>query len=407
MRPSPYAWLVVALLWVVACLNYLDRQVIFSVFPLIRAEMKLDDVQLGLLGTMFLWIYGLASPFGGYLADRVGRKRVVVLSLAIWTTVTLLTGYVQDFQQLLLARALMGLSEACYLPAALALISELHPGETRSLATGVHQSGLYVGIAFGGGIGGWMGETQGWRAPFVVLGVIGLLYVVVLAKGIRNEAPIAKAAQAPMMASFAHIWRLPGFLGMLIAFAGFSAANWLVATWLPLYLYERFNLSLSSAGFSATFYLQVASFVGILGGGWLSDRWSKSTSRARVYAQALGMGIAAPFLFLLGAAGSIPMAIAALLVFGIGKGLYDCNNMPVLAQVAAPEVRATGYGFLNMAGCVVGGTMAALGGVLKPIIGLSGAIQLSALLVLLSAFSLYQVARVLKSAIPPGRTAAA
>jgi predicted MFS family arabinose efflux permease len=393
MESKRYAWAVVGLLWVVACLNYLDRQVIFSLFPLIRSEMKVDDFQLGLLSTVFLWVYGLASPFGGYLADRVGRKRILVSSLLIWTAVTLLTGYVRDFRQLLAARALMGLSEACYLPAALALIAELHGERSRSLATGIHQSGLYAGMAFGGAIGGWMGERQGWRAPFVLLGAVGLVYAFVLVKGLRAGG---KESASPMGASIGEVLRLPGYGGMLAAFTAFAIANWVVYTWLPLYIFERFQVSLASAGFSATFYLQAASFAGILAGGWVADRWSRKSAKGRVWTQAVGFAIAAPFLFLVGATGSLTVAIAALVAFGIGKGFYDCNTMPVLAQAARPEVRATGYGIFNLAGCVAGGAMAAAAGALKPAIGLAGAIEVAAALLLLSAASLVWVGRAVR-----------
>jgi MFS family permease len=390
MESRHYAWAVVGLLWVVACLNYLDRQVIFSLFPLIRSEMRVEDWQLGLLSTVFLWVYGAASPFGGWLADRIGRKRVLVASLLIWTVVTLATGYVRTYPELLAARAVMGLSEACYLPAALALIAELHGERSRSLATGIHQSGLYAGMALGGAIGGWMGERQGWRAPFVVLGAVGLVYAVVLARGIRRGA---KASDARLGASVGEVLRVPGYGGMLAAFTAFAIANWVVYTWLPLYLFERFRVSLAAAGFSATFYLQAASFAGILAGGWVADRWSRKSVKGRVWTQAVGFAIAAPFLFLVGATGSMGVAVAALVAFGIGKGFYDCNTMPVLAQAARPEVRATGYGIFNFAGCVAGGAMAAAAGVLKPMIGLAGSIEIAAVLLLVSAGSLVWVGR--------------
>lgn len=390
------AWIAVALLWVVACLNYLDRQVIFAVFPLIRAEMKLDDLQLGLLSTAFLWVYGFASPFGGYLADRGGRKRVLIVSLIIWTTVTLTTGYVHDFRQLLVARSLMGLSEACYLPAALALIMDLHGNSTRSLATGIHQSGLYGGMALGGAIGGVLGERYGWRRPFLALGVAGLLYALILPKALRIEQQdtSTKPTQStPLLDSLTETLRLPGYGWMLAAFTGFAVANWVVYTWLPLYIYERFQLSLTSAGFSATVYLQVASFAGILIGGWLADRWNRRSAKGRVFTAALGLGCASPFLFIVGGAASVPVLVAALIAFGIGKGFFDANAMPVLAQVARPELRATGYGIFNLVGCLAGGTMAAAAGALKPAIGLSGAIEMSAVLLLASALAMCAVGR--------------
>jgi MFS family permease len=403
MNDRRYAWVAVGLLWVVACLNYLDRQMIFSVFPLLRAEMQLDDLQLGLLSTVFLWVYGFASPFGGYLADRVGRKRVLVLSLAIWTTVTLATGYVRDFQQLLAARALMGISEACYLPAALALIAELHGRGSRSLATGIHQTGLYAGMAFGGAAGGWMGEHHGWRSPFIVLGLIGLGYAAVLGLGLRNDAqpprdrPSGQPAALPFGASLTEVLRCPGFFPMLSAFAAFAVANWIVYTWLPLFLYERFHMTLTDAAFTATFYLQIASLAGILSGGWIADRWGKASARGRALTQGLGAIIAAPFLFVVGFTESVPVAIAALIAFGVGKGFYDCSTMPVLAQVARPEIRATGYGVFNLAGCVIGGAMAAVAGALKPVIGLSGAIQASAIVLISAAGALWMVSRALEA----------
>jgi MFS family permease len=394
MNPQRYAWLVVALLWVVACLNYLDRQVIFSLFPLVRAEMRLDDLQLGLLSTVFLWVYGFASPFGGYLADRVGRKKVLVLSLGIWTTITLATGYVRNFEELLAARALMGLSEACYLPAALALIADLHGKQTRGMATGIHQSGLYGGMAIGGAVGGWMGERHGWRSPFIVLRMVGLVYAVVLVKGIRGDGRrVERGPAAPFGESVMELMRAPGYPAMLMAFTGFAVANWIVYTWLSLYIYERFGMGLASAGFSATFYLQVASFTGIMIGGWVADRWSRVSSRGRAWSQALGLAVGAPFLFLAGATASVPVLIAAIVAFGLGKGFYDCNTMPVLAQVARPEIRATGYGVFNLMGCVAGGAMAAVAGALKPAIGLSGAIEISAVLLFGSAVALWFVGR--------------
>lgn len=188
MKLSGYKWLVVALLWVVALLNYLDRQVIFAVFPLLQAELHVSSFQLGLLGTSFLWVYGLLSPLGGYAADRFSRRGVILTSLIAWSAITWLTGHSRTYGQLLAARGLMGISEACYLPAALAMIADYHDGQTRSRATGLHQSGLYAGIALGGAGGGWMGQYYGWRAAFFVLGIAGLIYAAVIAWGLK-EAP--------------------------------------------------------------------------------------------------------------------------------------------------------------------------------------------------------------------------
>ncbi|MDO8944684.1 MAG: MFS transporter, partial [Desulfobacterales bacterium] len=258
-EPIGAAWSAVALLWVVAFLNYIDRQVIFSVFPLLKSEMALNDFQLGLLSAVFLWVYGFASPLGGYCGDRFGRKRTIVVSLLVWTAVTLATGFARSFPELIAARALMGISEASYIPAALALISDHHQGPTRSLATGLHQSGLYAGIVGGGELGGWIAQHYGWRTPFFVLGVAGIAYAGIVAFGLREAAsrlPARPADHAPFLASLRAVLRLPGFSAILGAFSIFAIGNWIVYTWMPLYLYQKFGMSLTAAGFSATFYIQ-------------------------------------------------------------------------------------------------------------------------------------------------------
>ena len=394
MSSRRYIWILVAVLWVVALLNYVDRQVIFSLFPLLSKDLDLSPVQLGLLSTVFLWVYGILSPFAGFAADRFGRVRLIAASLLVWSAVTLATGVSRTYPQLVAARGVMGLSEACYLPAALALIAQYHGSGTRSLAVGLHQSGLYLGLILGGAAGGWAGEHYGWRAPFLALGAAGIVYVAAVALFFR-KAPLAIESAAPrhipFRASVLELCRLPGFGTMTIVFSAMSIANWLVNTWLPLYLYERFHMSLTEAGFTATFYIQGASVAGIVLGGWLADRWSARHSRGRIYTQAAGLILASPFLFLLAHTGTRIVLVTALVLFGAGRGFYDCNTMPVLCQVARDDLRSTGYGIFNFAGCLVGGVVAALAGALKNAIGLAAAFQIAAAILCLSSVLLMTV----------------
>jgi MFS family permease len=393
MAATRYKWLVVALLWVVALLNYLDRQVIFAVFPLLKSELKISSVELGLLGTSFLWVYGILSPLGGYAADRFSRRAVILVSLAVWSAVTWLTGHCRTYGELLAARGLMGISEACYLPAALAMIADYHGDKTRSRATGLHQSGLYAGIAFGGFGGGWMGDRYGWRAAFIVLGIIGLIYAGVLALGLKESPKPRDAKPASdriaFRAALKELLHSRKFLLVTGVNSLIALAYWFVYTWLALYLFERFRMSLTAAGFTSTFYTQAASFAGILGGGWLADRWMQSNTRGRVLTQAIGLAIAAPFLFLVGATATEWVLIPCLLLFGLGRGFFDCNLMPVLCQIISPELRATAYGILNCTSCLVGGVMAAAGGIFKDTVGLGGALQFSAVLLGVAAFWLW------------------
>jgi MFS transporter, Spinster family, sphingosine-1-phosphate transporter len=389
MSRARATWGLVAVLWVVAALNYLDRQVIFSVFPPLRAELKLSDVQLGLLGTAFLWVYAALSPVCGYLADRFGRARSITVSLFFWSAITWATGQTRTFSQLIAARASMGISEAFYLPAALAMISERY-GERRSLATGIHTSGVYLGLVLGGAGGGWLAQHYGWRAPFSILGVFGVAYLAILVPAMRRAAPAAAREPVRFGGSIRELLRLPGYARMCAVFIATSMANWTLYTWLALYLYERFQMSVALAG-AYTTYTYVAGAAGIVGGGWLADRWSSADTGGRLFTQTVGLALQAPALLLIAIAVSRPALIAGLIVFGIGKGLYDCNVMPVLAQVARPALRSTGYGIFNMLGCLAGGLMAPLAGWMKSSIGMAGAFEFASAVLFLSTFLMFRL----------------
>jgi MFS family permease len=393
-----YPWVLVALLWFVFLLNYLDRQVIFSVFPLLQQNLKLTDLELGLLSTSFLWVYAIASPLIGFLADRFGRKKVIVASLMVWSLMTWATGKARNFHELLAVRGLMGVSEAAYLPAGLAMIADHHSERTRSLATGIHFSGAYLGLVLGGVAGGWIGEQYGWRPAFTFLGILGVAYAMVALLALRerpaNAPPFAERPQAArprLVVSLRKLFALRGFTTLTLVFGMMSIANWLVYTWMPIYLYERFHMSLLAAGFSATAYIQVGSVAGILLGGMLADRWGTRSPRGRLMTQAAGLAVAAPFLCVVGLTGSGWVLLAALTIFGVGRGSYDCSCMPILSQIASPELRATGYGVFNFVGTFAGGASAALAGGFRHTIGLGGAMVAASVVVLLAALLLFRL----------------
>ncbi|MBS1822982.1 MAG: MFS transporter [Acidobacteria bacterium] len=393
MKRTFYPWAVVALLWVVAALNYIDRQVIFALFPLLRSELHLSSMQLGFLGSAFLWVYGICSPFGGYLADRFNRRIVILLSIGVWSTVTLLVGLSRTYPQLLAAQALLGISEACYLPAALALIADYHGPATRSRAVGLHQSGLYAGVVLGGWGGGWIGENYGWHQVFYVLGAFGVLYSAVLffwlkESPVHDETGRNAAKKLPFLSSLAELSSRKAFWLVVCANCCAAIAFWCVYGWMATFLFERFHVSLSTAGFSSTFYIQAGSFLGIFAGGWLADKWSVSTRSARYWTQAIGFLMASPALFIVGTTRSWAILLACLVIFGLGRGFFDCNLMPVLCQIVPDRLRATAYGVLNATSCIAGGIMAAGAGFLKDRMSLGSALQLSAVFVLLGAFCL-------------------
>lgn len=359
-----YPWLVVALLWVVALLNYMDRQMLSTM----QDAMKFDIVELqkaeafGALMAVFLWIYGIVSPFAGVVADRVSRKKLVVGSLFVWSAVTYLMGYASDFTQLYWLRALMGVSEALYIPSALSLIADWHEGKSRSLAIGIHMTGLYVGQAVGG-FGATIAATFSWHSTFYWFGIIGIAYSVVLAL-LLHDKPKAAVAASPNPATLMKkesLWRglsvvlsTWAFWVILIYFAVPSLPGWATKNWLPTLFAGNLGLDMAQAGPMSTITIAASSFVGVLLGGVMSDKWVLRNIRGRIYTSAIGLGMTIPALVLLGFGHSVVAVVGAGMLFGIGFGMFDANNMPILCQIISAKYRATAYGVMNMVGVFAG-----------------------------------------------------
>ncbi|HEY1110716.1 MAG TPA: MFS transporter, partial [Opitutaceae bacterium] len=314
----------------------------------------------GFVLACFKWTYALLSPFGGYIADRFSKRWVIAGSLFVWSLVTWWTGHVTTFNELVAARALMGISEAFYIPCALALIADYHTGNTRSKAIGVHQTGIYIGQILGG-FAGYIADSDdhGWRWAFSTCGMIGVIYALPLLAMLRNPTPVvvpaAATASKPQTGVFRGLLGNRNFLLLVLYFTLPAIAGWVVRDWMPEILREKFNLGQGKAGVSAILYVQLASLVGALVGGVLADRWMQKTSRGRIFTSAIGMLLFLPALFSVGNAGTLGIAIAGLIVFGLGWGFFDCNNMPILCQIARPEWRATGYGIMNLVSISCGG----------------------------------------------------
>lgn len=359
------------LLWPVATLNYLDRLMLTTMRDSIKAGIPMTDAQFGLLTSVFLWVYALLSPSAGYLADRFSRSKVIIGSLFVWSAVTWLTAHAHDFNQLLIARALMGVSEACYIPAALALIVDYHRGPTRSLATGLHMSGLYAGAALGG-LGGVLAEHFKWQSAFNLFGTIGIAYSIVLILTLKEcrEAKPSNAENVPaekikLADAFGYLFRESSFWALLGYFGLLSIANWAIYGWLPTYMGQQFKLGQGAAGLSATAYIQVASFAGVLIGGAWADRWIRRNPRGRVLVPLIGFCAAGPALYWSASTSVLLAAVIGLIVFGLARGFADANNMPILCQIAPSRYRATGYGVLNFVACALGGAMTYVAGALK------------------------------------------
>lgn len=358
-----YPWLVVALLWVVALLNYMDRQMLSTM----QESMKVDIVELnkaeafGALMAVFLWIYGLVSPFAGMVADHVSRKWLVVGSLFVWSGVTYLMGYAENFTQLYWLRAFMGISEALYIPSALSLIADWHEGKSRSLAIGIHMTGLYTGQAIGG-FGATIAAMFTWHSAFHWFGIIGVVYSIVLFLFLHENPSHAQSTSAATH-SKASINPFKGlsivlsnwaFWIILFYFAVPSLPGWATKNWLPTLFVTNLGIDMSSAGPLSTITIAVSSFVGVIVGGILSDRWVQRNIRGRIYTSAIGLGMTIPALILLGFGHHIVAIVGAGLCFGVGYGIFDANNMPILCQFISTKHRGTAYGIMNMVGVFAG-----------------------------------------------------
>ncbi|MDB5301537.1 MAG: dgoT [Phycisphaerales bacterium] len=355
------AWVVVALLWPVVTLNYLDRQMISTIRTSIRADIPSigSDQDFGTLMAVFMWVYAFLSPVGGLVADRLSRRWVVIGSLFVWSAVTYLTGHARSYGEMLACRGLMGISEAFYMPAALALVAECHPGRTRARAVGIHQSGIYAGLALGG-VGGYIAQTSSWRNCFTWFGAAGVAYAIVLAFTLQGETTVrGEATQAEPAGTVGEtlraLWAQPAFWILTVYFTLPAISGWVTKNWLPTFLADTFHLKEGPAGLSATGYIHLASLAGVLLGGVVSDGWMRLTPRGRIYTSAVGTVALVPALLGLGYAWSLAAAIFFMLLFGIGWGFFDCNSMPILCQITRPEHRATGYGIMNMVSISIGG----------------------------------------------------
>ncbi len=359
-----YPWLVVILLWFVALLNYLDRQMLSTMKPSMMTDIPelVSAENFGRLMAIFLWIYAFMSPISGIIADRLNRKWMIVGSLFVWSAVTLLMGYAQTYNQVYWLRALMGISEAFYIPAGLSLIADYHDGKTRSIAIGIHTTGIYLGQAFGG-FGATIAEHFSWQSTFHSFGLLGVIYSFILLfflkekKGYNIDTAKQSSVLKEFLVSFKGVGMLLGNISFWVIIFYFSAPSlpgWATKNWLPTLLSETLHLDMAKAGPIATITMAMASFLGVLIGGALSDKWVQKTLKGRIFTGVIGLSFTIPALILLGYGHSIFAILGGAILFGLGFGMFDVNNMPILCQFVSPRFRATAYGFMNLVGIASG-----------------------------------------------------
>jgi predicted MFS family arabinose efflux permease len=375
---SNYKWYAVAMLWWIAFFNYADRQAIFSVFPLLKTQLGLDTVQLGLLGSSFAWVYGLSAPFAGLVVDRVRRKSAILGGLHVWSIICMATALSRNFRSLLFFRAAEGLGESFYFPASMSLLSDYHGSSTRSRALGLHQTSVYIGTIAGGYFSGLIGQTYGWRWSFVVFGGMGILLGVALQRYLKEPARERSTPETRASLREARSLLNPTAVLLMGAFLCANFVALVLLSWMPAFLYEKFHLSLAASGLTATIFVQLASMVGSPAGGWWADTLRRKTPGGRMLVQAAGLACGAPFVVLCAGTQSVLWLVVALAAWGFFKGMYDANIFASIFDVVRPEQRGAAAGLMNMVGWMGGGIAPLAVGVVAKQAGLSAAISLAA-----------------------------
>lgn len=378
LESSPaYKWILVLALFFVSMMNYADRTAITALYTLLRTDLGFTDVGLGALGSVFLWSYAFSSPFSGFLGDRVSRGRLVIWSLAGWSLVTLLSGVVVTQWQLLGMRAALGIVEAMYLPAAMALVAEYHEENTRGTALAMVGLGNYVGMIGGGTLGGYLGEMFGWRLPLIVLGAAGLALALICwfllpSRGNTRAGQAGDQAMLSFSEAAVRLLRIRSFL--VLAGAGVLTAigTWILINWLPLYFRENMGMTLASAGFFGSSVVSLSAAAGQAAGGMLSDRLARKGAHRRMWLQAVLITCAAPMMLAFVLTRDANLIIGALAVYSLLRSSADLNMLPLLCDLAGADKRSTAFGITNMVNTLAGGMGVFVAGYSKAGFGLNG-----------------------------------
>lgn len=376
---SKYKWEVLVLLWIAFFLNQADRQVFNVVLPLIKADLQLSDLQVGSIATAFNLVYALLVPLAGYAGDIFSKKWIVTISILFWSVATMFTGLSNGVIMLVLMRSIAtGGGEAFFGPANYTLLANYHK-KTRAFAMSIHQTSYYLGIILSGYVAGYIGEHYGWRNAFYVFGAIGVVHGLVLIFRLKDkkEPEISKTIEkVKFTEGIKVLFKAPTAVLLTIGFSGLIFVLTGYLTWTPTYLYEKFNMSLSMAGFHSMFYTHLFAFLGIIIAGKYSDKLAGKNPATRLLMQGAGLLVAVPFIVMMGNSTGLAMVYVGLAGFGFCRAFFDANTWAVLYDVIPKKYQSSASGIMLMIGFGVGSMAPVVLGYLKPLIGLSLGISL-------------------------------
>lgn len=389
-KGMPYKWELIVMLWFAYFLNQGDRQIFNAVIPLIKEDLHLTDVQLGLVASIFTVVYGLLVPVGGYLGDFMRRKWIVFTSIVVFSIGTLLTGFSTGLLSLIILRGITtGGGEAFYYPAATSLIGQYHQ-KTRAMAMSIHQTSLYVGIVVSGFLAAYIGERFGWHFSFFTFGTGGLLLAVYLFFRMK-DTPQEKTEEKRHSIGFVirEIFKKKTVWMLCLAFGGMVFVNIGYVTWMSTFYHEKYHLSLSTAGFTSMFFHFALALVGVILGGKLSDKWALKRKTVRMETEFIGLLLGAPFIFLMGYTSNLYVSYLALALFGFFRGIYDSNLYAALFDVIRPDLRASSVGVMTAFAFLVGALAPLVLGYIKMQYGLSFGISSLSLFYVIAALMIF------------------
>lgn len=382
-KKSWYKWEVLILLWIAFFLNQADRQVFNVVLPLIRDDLHLTDMEVGLIATIFNLVFAMLVPISGFIGDRYSRKWIIVFSIFLWSAATMLTGTSSTVLMFVMFRSIAtGMGEAMFGPANYSILADYHK-KTRAIAMSIHQTAYYVGVVASGFLAGYIGDRWGWKNAFYIFGAIGVIHAIVLI--IRLKDPVKESTEGAstnnekkihFFESMKALFKVPTAVLLTIGFSGLIFVLTGYLTWTPTYLHEKFSMNLADAGFNSMFYTHAAAFVGVLLAGRLSDKLATRKKSYRILMQSIGLLCAAPFIILMGNSVGLTSVYVGFLGFGFARAFFDANTYPVLYDVIPQRYHASAAGVMQMIGFAVGSFAPVILGAVKPYIGLSHGISL-------------------------------
>jgi predicted MFS family arabinose efflux permease len=342
--------MILAFLTGVNLLNYIDRQILYAVFPPIQAELGLSDTQLGLLASAFMWVYLCTAPLFGLLADRWSRTRLMAFGVGVWSVATAFSGMVRNHAQLLIGRAAVGIGEASYGSIAPAMLSDAFAPAQRGRALAFFSMAIPVGSALGYLLGGLLQRWLGWRVCFLIVGLPGLLltwFVSQLPDPPRDGpfvfvGPSAREA-APRIADYAELLRTRSYLLNCLAMTAMTFAVGGLAAWVPTYLTRVRGMELAQANLTFGLLTLVSGVGGTVAGGWIGDRLLTRVRSAYFLVSGVGLLLSVPCAAAVILAEDRAWALAAIF---LAEVLIFLNTGPlnaIIANVSRAEVRATAY----------------------------------------------------------------